>query len=52
MMPAPYSDDLRWRVIWFVHIIQNSVAEASYLLGVCEKTVERDIFLISGERSC
>ena len=42
-MPAPYSADLRWRVIWFVHILQNSVAEASFFLGVCERTLERYI---------
>ena len=50
MMPAPYSADLRWRVIWFVHILQNSVAEASFFLGVCERTVERYIskFLVNG----
>ena len=42
-MPAPYSVDLRWRVIWFVHILQNSVAETSFFLGVCERTVERYI---------
>ena len=50
MMPAPYSADLRWRVIWFVHVLQNSVAEASFfLLGVCERTVERYIskFLVN-----
>ena len=50
MMPAPYSANLRWRVIWFVHILQNSVAEASFFLGVCERTVERYIskFLVNG----
>ena len=50
MMPAPYSADLRWRVIWFTHILQNSVAEASFFLGVCERTVERYIsaFLVNG----
>ena len=42
-MPAPYSVDLRWRVIWFVHILQNSVTETSFFLGVCERTVERYI---------
>ena len=41
MMPAPYSADLRWRIIWFVHILQNSVAEGSFFLGICERTVER-----------
>ena len=50
MMPAPYSADLRWRVIWFVYILQNSVAEASFFLGVCQRTVERFIskFLVNG----
>ena len=50
MMPAPYSANLRWRVIWFVHILQNSVAEALFFLGVCERTVERCIskFLLNG----
>ena len=43
MMPAPYSADLQWRVTWFVYILQNSVAEASYFLGACERTVERYI---------
>ena len=48
-MPATYSADLRWRVIWFVHILQNSEAEASFFLGVCERTVERCIskFLVN-----
>ena len=48
-MPAPYSADLRWRVIWFVHILQNSVTEASFFLGVCERTVTRYIskFLVN-----
>ena len=49
MMPDTYSADLRWRVIWFVHILQNSEAEASFFLDVCEKTVERYIskFLVN-----
>ena len=49
-MPAPYSFDLRWRVIWFVHILQNSLAEASFFLGVFERTVERYIskFMVNG----
>ena len=50
MMPAPYSADHRWRVIWFVHILQNSVAVALFFIGVCERTVERYIskFLVNG----
>ena len=37
-------------IIWFVHILQNSVAEVSFFLGVCERTVERFIskFLVNG----
>ena len=48
-MPAPYSADLRWRVIWFVHILQDSVAVASFFLSVCERTVERYVskFLVN-----
>ena len=40
----------RWRVIWFVHILQNSGAEVSFFLGICERTVERYIsrFLMNG----
>ena len=51
MIPAPFSADLRWRVIWFVHILQNSVAEASFFLDVCERTVERYIsrFVVNGD---
>ena len=26
MMPAPYSADLRWRVIWFVMLSQGQLA--------------------------
>ena len=50
MMPAPYSADLRWRVIWFVHILQNSVAEALFFLGLCERPLESYIskFLMNG----
>ena len=33
------------RVIWFVQILQHSVAKASYLVGVCERTVERYIYI-------
>ena len=50
-MSASYSADLRWRVIWFVDILQNSVAEASFFLGICESTVEYYIskFLVNGD---
>ena len=50
MMPAPYNADPRWLVIWFVHILHNSVAEASFFLGICGRTLERYIskFLVNG----
>ena len=50
-MPAPISEDLRWRVIWLVHALQYSVAKASFSLGVSERTVERYIskFLVTGD---
>ena len=33
MMPVPFSDDLRRRVIWFVHVLKHSVPEASLFWG-------------------
>ena len=50
ILPAPYSANQRWRVIWFVHILQNSGAEVSFSWGICERTVERYIsrFLMNG----
>ena len=50
-MPVPFSEDLRWRVIWFVHVLQHSVAEASFFLGVSERIVEHYIskFLVTGK---
>ena len=40
-MPVPlFSEDLRWWVIWFVHLLQHSVTEASFSLGVSERTDE------------
>ena len=48
MMPAPYADDLRWRVIWFVHILQHG--RSLIFLDVCERIVERYIskLLVNG----
>ena len=50
-MPAPFSGDLRLRVIWYVHVLQHSVAETSFFLGVSERTVQRYIskFLVTGD---
>ena len=50
-MSAPlFSEDLRWWVIWFVHVLQHSVTEASFFLRVSERTNERFIskFLVAG----
>ena len=51
MTPALFSEDLRWRLVWFVHVLKHSVAEASLFLGVSERTVERYIskFLVTGD---
>ena len=50
MTPAPYNADLRWPFIWFVQILYNSVAEALFFIGICERTLERYIskFLVNG----
>ena len=50
MMPAPYTVTTFDGDSWFVHILQYTVAEASFFLGVCERTVERCIskFLVNG----
>ena len=36
---------------WLVHVLQHSVAEASFFLGVSERTVEHYIskFLVTGD---
>ena len=47
MMPAPFSEDLRWRVIWFVIDLQQSVAEASFFLGVSECYISK--FLVTDD---
>ena len=51
MTPALFSEDLRWRLVWFVRVLKHSVAEASLFLGVSERTVERYIskFLVTGD---
>ena len=50
MMPTPFSEDLRC-VILLVHVLQHSVAEASFFLGVSERTVKHYIskFLVTGD---
>lgn len=38
-MPAPVSDDLRWRIIWLVWGARKTIHETGELLGVTKKTV-------------
>ena len=38
MMQAPFSEGRQWQVIWFVDVLQHSVAEVSFFLGVSERT--------------
>ena len=51
MMPAPFIKDLRWQVIWFVHVFRHLVSEASFFLGISERTVECYIskFLVTSD---
>ena len=38
-MPAPVSDDLRWRIIWLVWGARKTIHKTGQLLGVTKKTV-------------
>ena len=51
IMPVPYSEDLRWRVIWSVYNLQCSLEETSFNLNISHRTVQRYIsnFLASGD---
>ena len=42
-MPNPYSNDLRWRVIWLYLAKNLSIAEVSELVCVSERTIKRYI---------
>ena len=50
-MPRPYSDDLRWRMVYQRFFYQRSYEEIASQLFVCRKTVYRTIntFLNSGD---
>ena len=42
-MPVPYSDDLRWRVVW-LHLIDNmSYQDIAKVLYICPKSAQRYI---------
>ena len=40
-MPAPYSQDLRWRVIWLAEIVGLDLEEISFFLQLSEMTIRR-----------
>lgn len=40
-MPAPFSYDLRLRVIWFVEGLKFSFEDTAFFLGVSKRTVQR-----------
>ena len=50
-MPRPYSDDLRWRMVYQQFFYQRSYDEIASQLFVCPKTVYRTIrtFLNTGD---
>ena len=49
-MPAPYSEDLRWRVIWFRLFGGHSEEETCFYLGISKWTLWRYLqsYLLSG----
>ena len=42
-MPRPYSNDLRWRVIWMVELLGYSVDEVAATLFMSPRTIQRYI---------
>ncbi|CAB4044580.1 hypothetical protein AC249_AIPGENE8785, partial [Paramuricea clavata] len=40
-MPAPYSQDLRWRVIWLAEIVGLDLQEVSFFFQLSEMTIRR-----------
>ena len=50
VMPQPYSEDLRWRVVWLCLFHHKSELEVANLLHISTKTVERYLerFLSTG----
>ena len=49
-MPEPYSEDLRWRVIWFRHFGGYSGEENCFYLGISKWTLWRYMksYFVSG----
>ena len=40
-MPSAYSEDLRWRIIWYKFLLMRSDEEIAFQLFVCPRTVQR-----------
>ena len=40
-MPGTYSEDLRWRIIWYKFLLMRSDEEIAFQLFVCPRTVQR-----------
>ena len=49
-MPAPFSEDLRWRVIWFVHVLQHSVPRLHFSWAFLKEQLSATFlnFLVAG----
>ena len=49
-VPAPYSEDIRWRVIWFLHFWGYSEEENCFYLGISKWTLWRYMqsYFVSG----
>ena len=50
-MPAPYSEDLRWRAIWIRHFCGYSEEETCFHLGISKWTLRRYLhgYFVSGD---
>ena len=53
-MPAPFSEDLRWRVIWFVHVLQHSVLRLYFSWAFLKERLSTTVlnFLVTGDVAC
>ena len=51
MMPDPFSEDLRWRVIWFVLVLQHSVPRLYFSWAVLKEQLSTIFlnFLVTGD---
>ena len=55
VMPVPYSDDLRWRIVWLNAFLEVEAAEVAKYMHVSERTVYRYVerYKVTGDvRQC